>query len=156
MLSIHSIRAVRSISTRLAPLALLVALTGCSVLQPDAHLAAFTTQLSGTNEVPPVTTAASGRIDAVLNKDTGLFRWKMAFTGLSGPATAAHFHGPAAIGQNASPSLQIPTPFKNVSEGQGTLTAAQVADLVAGRWYANVHTAAHPGGEIRGQMTLVD
>ena len=147
---------IRSVSRPLVPLVLLMALTGCSVLQPDRHLAAFTTQLSGTNEAPPVNTMASGRIDAVLNKTTGLFRWKMTFSGLSGPATAAHFHGPADIGQSAPPSLQIPTPFKNDSEGQGTLTPAQAADLVAGRWYANVHTAAHPGGEIRGQMTLVD
>ena len=147
---------VRSVSIRLAPVTLLMGLTGCSVLQPDQHLAAFTTQLRGTNEVPPVNTMASGRVDAVLNKNTGLFRWKMTLSGLSGSATAAHFHGPAAIGQNAPPSLPIPTPSKNDTEGQGTLTATQAADLVAGRWYANIHTAAHPSGEIRGQMTLVD
>jgi hypothetical protein len=38
-------------------------------------------------------------------------------------------------------------------EGNATLTEAQMADFVAGRWYANLHTAANPGGEIRGQVT---
>jgi hypothetical protein len=39
-------------------------------------------------------------------------------------------------------------------EGRATLTAAQAADLLAGKWYVNIRTAAHPGGEIRGQMIL--
>lgn len=71
--------------------------------------------------------------------------------GLSGPATAAHFHGPASAGANAG----VVVPFANAAspiEGQATITAAQAADLMAGRWYANIHTAANPGGEIRGQM----
>ncbi|MDP1566904.1 MAG: CHRD domain-containing protein, partial [Polaromonas sp.] len=38
--------------------------------------------------------------------------------------------------------------------GQATLTAAQMADLLGGKWYANIHTARYPGGEIRGQMTV--
>ena len=37
-------------------------------------------------------------------------------------------------------------------KGEATLTDAQAADLLAGRWYVNVHTRAHPGGEIRGQV----
>jgi hypothetical protein len=142
--------------SRLAPMALLLGLTGCSVMQPDPHLAAFTTRLTGMNESPQVNTAATGQIDAVLNKNTGLFRWRLTFFGLSGPATAAHFHGPAALGQNASPIVSMTTPLKNASGGRATLTAAQTADLLAGRWYANVHTVTHPGGEIRGQMTLVE
>jgi CHRD domain len=70
---------------------------------------------------------------------------------LTGPATAAHFHGPAAVGANAG----VVVPFNPVTSpitGKATLTDAQIADLETGKWYANVHTAANPGGEIRGQM----
>jgi hypothetical protein len=147
---------VRSVCLRLAPAALLLGLTACSVMKPDPHLSAFTTQLTGANEVPTVNTSASGRVDAVLNKDTGLFRWRLTYSGLSGPATAAHFHGPAAIGRNAAPSLSMTQPLSSPNQGRATLSPEQAADLLAGRWYANIHTATHPGGEIRGQMTLVE
>jgi len=136
--------------------ALLFDLAGCSVLHPDpnAHLAAFSTQMTGLNEVPSVATAATGHVDAVLNKNTRLLRWKMSFTDLSGPATAGHFHGPALVGASAKVALPLSNPLKSPLEGQATLTAAKAADLLAGKWYANIHTAAHPGGEIRGQMIL--
>jgi hypothetical protein len=146
----------RPVCNRLVPVALLLVLAGCSALQPDPHLAAFTTQLTGMNEVPPVGTSASGRVDAVLNKNTGLFRWRLTYSGLSGPATAAHFHGPASIGRNAAPSLTMASSLQSPSQGRATLSAAQSEDLLAGRWYANIHTVTHPGGEIRGQMALVD
>ena len=77
----------------------------------------------------------------------------MTYAGLSGPATAGHFHGPASMGQNAG----VVMPFASAAspiEGQQTLTAAQVDDLMAGKWYVNIHTAANPGGEIRGQVMV--
>ena len=142
---------VRSI---LATTAVTYALAGCSVLQPDAHLAAFSTQMTGMNEVPSVNTPATGRVDAVLDKNTRLLRWKLSFTGLSGPATAGHFHGPADIGTNAKVALPFTSPLNTTVEGKMTLTPAQAADLLTGKWYVNIHTAAHPDGEIRGQMVL--
>jgi hypothetical protein len=143
--------AMRSV---LATTAISFALAGCSVLQPDAHLAAFSTTMTGMNEVPRAATPATGRVDAVLNKNTRLLRWKLSFTGLSGPATAGHFHGPAAIGSNANTALAFKGPVTSPLEGQATLTPAQATDLLSGKWYVNIHTAAHPGGEIRGQMIL--
>ncbi len=134
-----------------------VLVVGCGGMMPAAeksNLLTFTTQMRGGNEVPPVTTSANGQVDAVLNTDTNLLRWKLSYMNLSGPARAGHFHGPAAIGANAGVALPFPGLMGSPMEGSATLTAAQAADLVAGRWYANIHTAANPGGEIRGQMTL--
>lgn len=143
-----------SMRALLAGIVVAVAAAGCSVMRPDAHLAAFSTQLTGINQVPPVATAATGHADAVLDKSTLLFRWKLSFTGLSGPATAGHFHGPAAIGAKANIALAFTGAVKSPLEGRATLTEAQAADLMDGKWYVNIHTAAHPGGEIRGQLIL--
>lgn len=130
------------------------ALTGCGMMSKPSNMMAFTTQLRGANEVPPNASAGSGSVDAAFNKDTNLLRWKANYTGLSGPATAAHFHGPAAVGANAGVALGWTNPISNGMEGSATLTPAQAADLMAGRWYANIHTAGSPGGEVRGQMTV--
>ncbi|SFC41572.1 CHRD domain-containing protein [Polaromonas sp. OV174] len=146
-------RQVTRISLAAIALAAVAAMTGCGMMKPQSNLVAFTTQLRAANEVPPNASMGSGSVDAVLNKDTNLLRWKVNFTGLSGPATAAHFHGPAAIGSNAGVVLPWAGPIKSPMEGSATLTPAQAADLIAGRWYANIHTAANPGGEVRGQMT---
>ena len=134
------------------------AVTGCGMMNgmmnKQSNMVAFTTQLRASNEVPVNASTGTGSVDAVLNKDSNLFRWKVNYSGLSGPATAGHFHGPAAVGANAGVALPWPTPISSSMEGSATLTPAQVADLMAGRWYANVHTAANPGGELRGQMTV--
>jgi hypothetical protein len=102
-------------------------------------------------EVPPKTSSGSGTAEATLDTATKKLTYTVTYQGLSGPATAAHFHGPAAAGVNAG----VVVPFKvspSPITGTATLTDAQIADLEAGKWYANVHTAANPGGEIRGQM----
>jgi CHRD domain len=131
-----------------------VTLAGCGMMNRPSNLVAFTTQLRAANEVPVNASTGTGQVDAVLNKDTNLFRWKISYSGLTGPATAGHFHGPAAVGANAGVALGWPMPHSSPMEGSATLTPAQAADLMAGRWYANVHTAANPGGEVRGQMTV--
>lgn len=129
-------------------------ITGCGMMSRQSNMVAFTTQLRGANEVPANTSQGSGSVDAVFNKDTNLFRWKVNYSGLTGPATAAHFHGPAAVGANAGVVLPWAGPITSPMEGRATLTPAQASDLIAGRWYANIHTAANPGGEVRGQMTV--
>ncbi|MEO8118875.1 MAG: CHRD domain-containing protein [Rhodoferax sp.] len=132
----------------------LFAACGLMPAHAQSNMVAFTTQLGGANEVPPAASAATGQVDATLNKDTNELRWQLSYDGLSGPATAAHFHGPAKEGSNTGVVVPFPGAISSPMSGQATLTAAQAADLTAGMWYANVHTAKFPGGEIRGQMKV--
>jgi CHRD domain len=109
--------------------------------------------LNGKSEVPPNTSAGTGTADINYDAATKKLTWKVTYSGLSGPATAAHFHGPAEADKNAGVAVAIPNATSSPAEGSATLTDAQAADLMAGKYYVNVHTAANPGGEIRGQVT---
>ena len=115
----------------------------------------FRATMSGKAEVPPTTTTGSGDVLATLDTASKKLSYTMTYVGLSGPATAAHFHGPAAAGANAGGVVPIGTNPPSPSTGSVTLTDAQITDLEAGNWYANVHTEANKGGEIRGQMVRV-
>jgi hypothetical protein len=108
--------------------------------------------LDGKSETPPNTSAGTGTADIDYDAATKKLTWKLTYSGLSGPATAAHFHGPAEPGKNAGVAVAIPNATSSPVEGSATLTDAQAADLAAGKYYVNVHTAANPGGEIRGQV----
>jgi hypothetical protein len=109
--------------------------------------------LDGKSEVPPNASAGTGTADIDYDAATKKLTWKVTYSGLSGPATAAHFHGPAEAGKNAGVEVAIPNAGSSPVSGSATLTDAQAADLMAGKLYVNVHTAANPGGEIRGQVT---
>lgn len=116
-----------------------------------AETIALKADLKGANEVPPNISPASGKAEATFDTDTKLLTWTVTYTDLTGPALGAHFHGPSDAGKNAG----IVLPFKTVQspiQGTATLTENQATDLLAGKWYANIHTAANPGGELRGQM----
>jgi hypothetical protein len=139
---------------RLIPIAVAAGLllaAGASQSAAYAATLTFSTHLQGSNEVPPNNTSGSGEVKATLNTDTKEFAYNVTYSGLTGPAVAAHFHGPAAPGANAPPVIVLTTLTSPIF-GSATLTDAQVADLKGGKWYFNVHTAAHKGGEIRGQL----
>ncbi|WP_441241220.1 CHRD domain-containing protein [Tardiphaga sp. 768_D3_N2_1] len=108
--------------------------------------------LDSASEVPANTSPGKGTADIDFDPATKKLTWKLTYSGLTGPATMAHFHGPAEPGKNAGVAVPI-TPATSGSEGSATLTDAQAADLMAGKYYVNVHTEAHKGGEIRGQVT---
>jgi hypothetical protein len=130
-----------------------VALGTAVVIAGPACAAKFKAALDGKSEVPANTSAATGTADIDYDAATKKLTWKLSYSGLSGPATAAHFHGPAESGKNAGVAVAIPNATSSPAEGSATLTDAQAADLEAGKYYVNVHTAANPGGEIRGQVT---
>jgi hypothetical protein len=112
---------------------------------------------SGSQEVPAVTTAGTGTVTGSYNSSTNLLNYTVTWTGLSGPATLMHFHGPALAGTNAGVALGI-TGFTSADAGSytgsATLNDTQEADLLAGKWYYNVHTATNGGGEIRAQVAV--
>jgi len=108
--------------------------------------------LDSASEVPANTSAGKGTADIDFDPATKKLTWKLTYSGLTGPATMAHFHGPAEAGKNAGVAVPI-TPATSGSEGSATLTDAQAADLLAGKYYVNIHTEANKGGEIRGQLT---
>lgn len=110
----------------------------------------FKADLTGGEEVPPVETSATGSADITYDTESKELSWTVEQSGLSGDVTAAHFHGPAAVGENAPPV--VPIEIADLAEGTATLDDAQATDLMEGRWYLNLHTAANPDGEIRGQV----
>ena len=124
-------------------------------LLASAAPTSFQVKLDGAQQVPPVQTAGSGTADLTYDPATKLLTWNVAFSGLSGPASMAHFHGPAPAGKNAGVEIWISTKGQTAMSplvGQATLTDAEAADLMAGNLYINVHTAKNPNGEIRGQV----
>jgi Cu/Zn superoxide dismutase len=131
--------------------ALVFALPPLLVTAASAELVKLQAELKGSNEVPPNMSSGSGKAEAAFDSDTKVLTYTVTYANLTGPALGAHFHGPGESGKNAGIAL----PFKSAQspiQGSATLTETQAADLLAGKWYANIHTAANPGGELRGQM----
>ena len=117
--------------------------------------------MSAANEVPALNTttfSGTGVVTGSYDASTKMLTYNVTWNGLSGTATLAHFHGPALSGVIAG----VVVPFTLVNNGNsgsasGTYTmkdATQESEFLAGKWYANVHTATNGGGEIRGQVSV--
>ena len=132
----------------------LLALSACNMSPMASNISTLNARLSGTSEVPAISSNGSGTLSANLDKQTSLLSWTVTYSGLSGPATGGHFHGPAKMGQNAGVALPFTGSLESPIRGTATLTPAQVDAVMNGNWYVNLHTAANPGGEIRGQLSL--
>lgn len=114
----------------------------------------FNVTLSAANEVGNQVTGTNGtgRVQATYDRSTRTLSWNISYASLTGPLTMAHFHGPASNNQTAD----IIITFTNISSspitGTAQLTGEQEAQLLAGLWYCNLHTARFIGGELRAQM----
>jgi hypothetical protein len=130
----------------------------CAALFAGLAMAAtqsFQVPLVGSQQVPAVETAGMGMAELTYDPATRVVTWNITYAGMSGPVTMAHFHGPAVKGENAAPQVWLTTKgqsAENPIKGQATLTPEQAKDFLPGKWYVNLHTQAHPAGEIRGQV----
>ena len=141
--------------THISKAALIAAAFAVSVASAPAHadMTTYKATLSGAQEVPPTTSKATGTVDATYDSAAKKLSWKGSYADLTGAATAAHFHGPAEPGKNAGVEIPV-APIASPFEGSATLTDSQAADLMGGKLYFNIHTAASPNGEMRGQVMM--
>jgi hypothetical protein len=117
-----------------------------------AEIVTMKADLKGTSEVPPTTSPATGSVTTTYDTATKKLDWKGTVSGLIGPATAAHFHGPAELGKNAGVLIPVTGVTTGAFEGSATLTDDQAKALMGGQTYFNIHTDANKGGEVRGQV----
>ena len=144
---------------------------------------AFTTTLTGAQEVPPSGSAGIGSALVTLDTVTNLLTINVSFAGLGSPTIASHIHCCTPPGANAIVATTVPTfpgfplgvttgtylmtfdltvastynPAFITAHG-GTVAGAQaafIAGLTSGQTYLNIHTMQFPGGEIRGQLEAV-
>lgn len=114
---------------------------------------------SGSQEVPAVTTSATGTLTGTYDADDNKLNYTINWNGLSGVISVAHFHGPALAGATAGPIHDITIGTNGMSgTTSGTITVADSTEthLLNGRVYYNLHTIANPNGEIRGQVLLTE
>ena len=132
----------------------LVAFTAAVLASAPAWAATetYTADLKSANEVPAVDGKGSGMLNATYDTASKKLTYTVTYKDLSGPATMAHFHGPADAKANAPVVVPVKDMAPATLKGEATLTDAQAADLQSGKWYFNIHTAANKGGEIRGQV----
>jgi hypothetical protein len=126
-------------------------------MDPNDKVFSISGTASGDQEVPTVSTTATGTLSGSYDPATKSLIYSISWTGLSGDATMTHFHGPAVAGEIAPP-IETLTITTNGTAGTAKDTivasAALHTALMAGQVYYNVHTAAHPDGEIRGQVNV--
>jgi hypothetical protein len=124
-----------------------------------AETISYKANLRGGGEVPPNDSKGAGLLTATYDTVSKKLTWTVTYSGLSGNATLAHFHGPVSyVGntsdKNAPVTLPIKSNLASPISGSATLNDKQARDFADGLWYFNIHTAAHPGGEIRGQVLV--
>ena len=132
--------------------ALIAGVTTAASAETKMLHAAIDAAQEGSGDGKSVTSGATGTADMKLDTATHKLTYTVTYAGLTGPAAAGHLHGPADMGKNAGVLVPFKGSLASPIKGTVTLTAAQQADVLAGKSYVNIHTAQYPGGEIRGQV----
>ena len=112
----------------------------------------YTATLNAASETPPNGSSGKGDLKATYDTATKVLTYTATYSGLTGDATGAHFHGPAPVGKPAGVMVPVNGPLASPIKGTATLTDPQAKALAGGDMYFNVHTAQNKGGEIRGQL----
>jgi hypothetical protein len=140
---------------KILPFVLLIA--GLNFVQAQTYL--FDVVLDGLQEVPSNVSPGTGSGTMSLDAVTTNLSWNISFTGLVGNYTASHIHGPATPGVNAGVLVTLPLTSGGGSSGSmvgSAIISATVRDhLLNDLTFVNVHSTTFPGGEIRGQITLI-
>lgn len=113
---------------------------------------------SGAQESPAVATSATSTLTGSYNTGTNRLEYTVNWTGLTGPATMVHFHGPATVGVNAGVITDLSITTAGITgTASGSLVLADTSEvhLLSGKMYYNIHTAANVDGEVRGQVITV-
>jgi len=118
----------------------------------SAEMVKLAATLDGAQQSPAVDVPGKGSAQLTFDTESKKLDWTVEYADLSGAPAAGHFHGPADKGANADVAVPFEGDLASPIKGSATLTDAQAADLLAGKYYINLHTAAHKGGEIRGQV----
>ena len=144
----------------LSLIVLFVSLSACTAIKNQSNIKTVTVKLSGANEVPAVSTTGLGTAVIAYNTDLKVITYNVSWTLGSSTATTSnmHFHGSDNGSPTTNSPVQIPIPgFSKASSGTVSgmtvaLTDVQAAQLLAGKWYINIHSSTVPAGEIRGNI----
>lgn len=134
--------------------ALVAAVTLVGLTGAYAEEVKYSAKLDAASETPPNDSKGTGMVDAKYDTASKTLSWTATYSGLSGPAVAAHFHGPAPAGKAAGVLVPLAGGLSSPVSGSAKLTDAQAKALSEGMVYLNIHTAAHKDGEIRGQLMM--
>jgi len=130
-----------------------------NIAGPYTPVKNFQATMRGVNEVPANVSTGTGFGTVSLSADQTTITVNMRFSGLTAPASAAHIHGPAGAGTNASvlfPFTGVPAATSGaIPEQSFAITPTQLGYLTNGLLYMNVHNSVYTGGELRDQIRLV-
>lgn len=138
---------------------LLVAFVFCQASSATAGLIYISASIDGSqaNAGAGNVSLATGNAALTYDDVSNLLSWEVDWSNLLGTLTVAHFHGAANSGQNAGVQVNfLGIAPSNPSIGSINISSVQATDLLAGLWYVNIHSTAFPGGEIRGQLSVVN